>query len=170
MTHPLDDLMRTADGFVVIGNSAQERFPGMSYASYVALGKRFFALDLGGLTEARGPAAGGKVYPTPESLPRDELGELAIVWVKPKQAAEAVQIAHDLGLTKIWFSFQTATADAIDLAAQLGLEVVEVGRCPVYYAGGGHIGCRMHTLAARVSGLIGKPPNFEADKDRRELL
>ena len=170
MTHPLDDVMRTADGFVVIGNSADDRFPAMSYASYVALNKRFFALDLDGITEARGPAAGGKVYPNPESLPRDDLGELAIIWVKPKQAAEAVQIAHDLGLTKIWFSFKTATEDAVDLAAELGLEVVEVGRCPVYYAGGGHMGCRLHTAAARMSGLLGKPPNLDADKDRRELL
>ena len=107
MAHPLEDVMQAADGFVVIGNSADGRFPATSYAAYVQEGKRFFCLDLGGLTESRGPVKGGKVYPSVESLPKDELGDLAILWVKPSKAAEAVDVAHELGLTRIWFSFQT---------------------------------------------------------------
>ena len=90
-------------------------------------------------------------------------------------------IVRALTLTLLFLSLAGTTApavtaaqerdpDAVARAKDLGMDVVEVGRCPVYYLGGGVAGCRAHTFAARMTGLVGKPPNTEADKNRRELM
>lgn len=62
MTHPLEHVMRSADGFLLIGESSQGRFPAFSYHAYTSVRKRFYCLDLAGLTESRGPTKGGNVY------------------------------------------------------------------------------------------------------------
>lgn len=168
MTHPLQDVMAGADGFLVIGDSAADRFPALSYAAYTALGKRFYCLDLGGLTEARGPAAGGKVYTRVEDLP-DDRSDLAVIWVKPSRAAEAVDIAHQAGAKRVWFSFLTGHRDAVLRARALGMEVVEIGRCPVYYVGPVNAACRAHVLMTKVTGAWGKPPQTDPDTKHREI-
>ena len=58
--HPLEKTIRDAEGLVLIGDSSEDRFPGYSYNAYTQIGKRFYCLDLGGLTESRGPTTGGK--------------------------------------------------------------------------------------------------------------
>ena len=52
MAHPLEEVIRNAAGFVLIGDSSQDRFPGQSFHSYTRTNTRFYCLDLGGLTEA----------------------------------------------------------------------------------------------------------------------
>ena len=69
MGHPLEEVMAQADGFVIIGDSAHDRFPAFSYHAYTRAGRRFYCLDLGGLTESRGPTKGGKVYTDVAQLP-----------------------------------------------------------------------------------------------------
>jgi len=91
--HPLEKTIRDADGLVLIGDSSENRFPGYSYNAYTEIGKRFYCLDLGGLSESRGPTAGGKVYTSVEELPEDR-GDLAVIWVKPRTATRAVEVAH----------------------------------------------------------------------------
>ena len=39
--HPLKETIRIAEGFVLIGDSSEERFPGYSYNAYTRIGKRF---------------------------------------------------------------------------------------------------------------------------------
>ncbi len=46
MTHPLENIIRDAEGFVLIGDSSKDRFPAMSFHSYTKTAKRFFCLDL----------------------------------------------------------------------------------------------------------------------------
>jgi len=167
-SHPLADLLAASDRFVLIGDSSAERFPGYSYDSYTREGKPFYCLDLGGLTESRGPTSGGRVYTSVADLP-DDRGDLAVIWVKPKAAADAVQIAKDAGCTKVWFSFTTGHRDAVAKARELGMEVVEIGRCPVYYMSGGSPACKAHRLMVKVSGAYGKPPQTDPDAKRREL-
>ena len=159
--------MREADGFLLIGDSSQDRFPGFSYNAYTKTSRRFYCLDLGGLTESRGPTKGGKVYAAAEDLPRDEIGDLAILWVKPKRAKEAVELAHEAGCRRVWFSFHTAHPSAVDRAKELGMEVVEVGRCPVYYLEGAPLACQAHAAMTRLSGTRRRPPQLTLVKDQR---
>jgi hypothetical protein len=167
-THPLQTLLAGADGFVLIGDSSADRFPGYSYDSYTRAGKPFHCLDLGGLTESRGPTSGGVVHTRVEDLPADR-SDLAVIWVHPKAAAAAVDVAHAAGCMRVWFSFKTGHRDAVARARALGLEVVEIGRCPVYYLDGGSVICKAHQLSARLSGMRGKPPQVDPDASRREL-
>jgi hypothetical protein len=169
MPQPLEDVIRNATGFLIIGNSADDRFPAFSYNAYARLDKRFFCLDLGGLTESRGPTKGGKVYTAIEDLP-DDRGDLAILWVKPSKSVEAVDLAHEARYTRVWFSFKTATPESVARAREHGMEIVEVGRCPVYYLDSHPMACKVHTLVVKSSGLYGRPPSTEADPERREIM
>lgn len=71
MTHPLARVIADADGFVLIGDSSQDRFPAFSYHAYTTAKKRFYCVDMGGLTESRGPTKGRKVYTSIDELPEE---------------------------------------------------------------------------------------------------
>jgi len=165
--HPLEETIREAEGFVLIGDSSEDRFPGYSYNAYTRIGKRFYCLDLGGLTESRGPAKGGKVYTSVDELPEDR-DDLAVIWVKPRSAARAVEVAHSAGCRRVWFSFGTGHRDAVARARELGMEVVEIGRCPVYYLEEKPAACAAHTLLLKVTGSYRRPPQIDSDAKRRE--
>ena len=166
MSHPLFDIVNAAEGFLLVGDSSQDRFPGFSYDAYTKAGKRFYCLDMGGLTESRGPTKGGKVYATVDDLPPLE-SDLAIVWVKPKRALDAVELAHKAGARRVWFSFHSGHPGAIARGRELGMEVVEVGRCPIYYLDRAPPACRAHRLLARATGTVRRPPQTELDRDQR---
>jgi len=169
MAHPLQKVIDEADGFLIIGDSSEGRFPAASYHAYTGLGKRFYCLDLGGLTQSRGKTKGGKVYTSVQELPEDH-DDLAVIWVEPHSASRAVDVAREAGCTRIWFSFQTGHPEAVAHARELGLEVVEIGRCPVYYADPTNRGCRLHTAITRVTGTWGRPPQTDPDAKHRELV
>jgi hypothetical protein len=168
MGHPLEDIIRNADGFVVIGDSSEGRFPAQSFHCYTAVGKRFFCLDLGGLSESRGGTKGARVYTKVEDLPADR-SDLAVIWVKPKSAKRAVDVAKEAGCKRLWFSFQTGHRDAVEHARASGLEVVEIGRCPVHYLDQMVPVCRAHTGLLKLSGSYRRPPQTDPDASRREL-
>jgi predicted CoA-binding protein len=168
MSHPLEDVIRNADRFVVIGDSSEGRFPAQSFHCYTQVGKKFYCIDLGGLTESRGATKGVKVYGSAEELP-DDHGDLAVVWVKPSSAKRGVDVAHEAGCKRVWFSFLTGHRDAVAHARELGMEVVEIGRCPVHYLAEQVPVCRAHTVLLKVSGSYKKPPQTDAGAKRREL-
>jgi len=168
MAHPLEDIIRNADGFIVIGDSSEDRFPAQSFHSYTAVNKKVYCLDLGGLTESRGGSKGKKVYTTVADLPADH-DDLAVIWVKPHSASRAVDIAHEAGCKRVWFSFQTGHKDAVARAKELGMEVVEIGRCPVHYMDEMVGACKAHTAILKVSGSYNRPPQLDPDAKRREL-
>lgn len=165
----LENVMRAAERFVLIGDSSEGRFPAMSYHCYTRVGKRFYCLDLGGLSRSRGPTKGGKVYTRVEDLPEDH-GDLAIIWVKPRSAARAVEVAHEAGCKRVWLSFGTGHRDAVRRAQDLGLQVMEIGRCPVHYLARQTPACRVHTTVTQLTGTYRKPPQRDPDAPRRELL
>jgi hypothetical protein len=169
MGHPLEEVIRHADGFVLIGDSSKARFPGYSYHAYTTVGKRFYCLDLGGLTASRGPTKGGKVYASVADLPADR-SDLAVIWVHPHDARRAVEIALEAGCRRVWFSFQSGHRDAVARARELGMEVVEIGRCPVYYLEDMPIACKAHTLAVKATALYSRPPQTDPEARRRELF
>lgn len=166
--HELEQIINDADGFLVIGDSDADRFPAYSYHAYTTVGKRFYCLDMGGLAESRGPTEGGKVYHTIDELP-DDRDDLAVIWVHPKRATEAVELAREAGCERVWFSFKTGHRDAVARARELDMKVIEIGRCPVYYMDDKPAACKAHTLVLKVSGSYKKPPQIDPDEKRREL-
>ncbi len=168
MSHPLEGVIRGADGFVLIGDSSQERFPAQSFHNYTRTRKSFYCLDMGGLTESRGSSKGEKLYTSVAELPADR-SDLAVIWVKPRAAAKAVELAHEAGCTRVWFSFTTGHPDAVARARELGMEVVEIGRCPVHYMDEMVPACKAHTLLLKASGSYSRPPQTDPEAPRREL-
>lgn len=167
--HPLEEIIRGSEGFVLIGDSSQNRFPATSYHAYKTVDKKFYCLDLGGLTASRGPTKGGKVYGSVGDLPADH-DDLAVIWVHPHSAANAVEVAHQAGCKRVWFSFQTGHRDAVAKANELGMQVVEIGRCPVYYLADKPAACKAHTLMTKLSGTYARPPQTDPAAKRRELV
>ncbi len=169
MSHPLEDVIRQAEGFLLIGESKASRFPAYSFHEYTRVGKRFYCLDLDGLTESRGRTAGSKVYTSVAELPADR-GDLAIIWVHPHTAKRAVEVAHEAGMKRVWFSFKTGHRDAVARARELGMQVVEIGRCPIYYLDDKSLPCKLHTAAVKATGLYGRAPQTDPDAKRREMM
>ena len=169
MTHSLEDIIRQAEGFVLIGDSSRGRFPAQSYHCYTKVGKKFTCLDLGGLTESRGATKGGKVYTSVDELP-DDRHDLAIIWVTKGQLKRAIDVAVEAGCKRVWFSFKSFDVEAVDYARENGLEVVEIGRCPVYFLDKMTPACRMHTLLVKLSGTYRKPPQTDTSAKRREMM
>ncbi len=169
MSHPLEKIINCADGFLLIGDSSQGRFPAFSYHAYTQSNKRFYCLDMGGLTASRGKTKGGKVYNSVADLP-EERDDLAIIWVKPNRANDAVKLAHQAGCKRVWFSFQTANAEAVARAEELGLEIVEAGRCPIYYLEGAPRPCRVHSFLVKQTGIYKRPQQRIFNKKQRTML
>ncbi|MDH3653222.1 MAG: CoA-binding protein [Myxococcales bacterium] len=165
--HPLERVINSPEPLLLIGNSKEDRFPGYSYNAYTRIGKKFYCLDMGGLPEARGRSKGGKVYHSTADLPGD-LGDLAVIWVHPRTAAAAVNLANEAGCKRVWFSFGTGHPEAVARARDLGMEVVEIGRCPVLYLDDKRPECKAHTLLTKASGLYGRPPQVDPAAKRRE--
>lgn len=168
MTHPLETVIRGAQPFLLIGDSSDERFPAQSFHNYTKTGTRFYCLDLGGMTESRGASKGRRVYADLADVPKDR-SDLVVIWVKPRRATAAVDLAHEAGAKRVWFSFQTGHRDAVARARELGMEVVEIGRCPVHYMADQVPACRAHTVLMKATGAYAKPPQTDADAKRREL-
>lgn len=167
--HPLEAAINAPEPLVLIGNSAEGRFPAYSYDAYTRIGKKFYCLDIGGLPVSRGKTSGGKVYHAVSELP-DDRGDLAVIWVHPTSAVRAVDLAHDAGCRRVWFSFGTGHRDAVLRARELGMEVVEIGRCPVLYLDGKRPECKAHELATKVTGLYRQPPRTDPGAKRREMF
>ena len=168
--HPLERLINSPEPLVLIGNASEDRFPGYSYDAYTRIGKKFYCLDMGGLPASRGRTKGGKVYHSVAELP-DDRGDLAVIWVHPKTASSAVELAQEAGCKRVWFSFGTGHTKAVARARELGMEVVEIGRCPVLYLKDKPAGaCKVHTLMVKASGLYRRPPQTDPAAKRREQL
>ena len=168
MSHPLEDVIRQAEGFLLFGESSRQHFPAMSFHVYTTTGKRFYCVDLDGLTESRGKSPGLRVYASIDDLPADR-GDLAIIWTHPRSANRAVDLAHAAGCRRVWFSFGSGHRDAVRHATGLGMEVVEIGRCPVYFLEQMPWECRAHQLVVKASGTYGKPPQLDPEARHREL-
>jgi predicted CoA-binding protein len=167
----LSEIINNAENFLLIGDSSSNRFPAMSFHCYTEANKSFHCIDLGGLKESRGFSGGLPVLNSIEELPEGWSGKLAIIWVLPVLAAECTRMAASVGCTQVWYSFQTASPEALKVAEEHGMEVIECGRCPVYFFEGAKpLPCRMHTAAVKLTGTIDLPRQLDLDADRRELL
>jgi hypothetical protein len=48
------------------------------------------------------------------------------------------------------------------------MEVMEIGRCPVYYLENKPMACAAHTLLVKATGAYRLPPQTDSDAKRRE--
>lgn len=153
---------------LLIGDSDSDRFPRTSFVCYQKVGKPFHYLDMG----RRDLSDYSKDHPILYSV--EELGEwggdLAIIWVHPITAVKALELAHQAGCKRVWFSFGAGNQVAVDLAGELGVEVLEVGRCPVFFLKERAGPCKVHAWLAQASGLTKLEPQLHAGPDRRELI
>ena len=94
-----------------------------------------------------------------------------MIWVHPKSAVRAVDIAHEAGCKRVWFSFGSGHRDGVVRAREHGMDVLEIGRCPVYYLADKPVGCRAHTALVKLSGSYRKPAQTdELAAKRREIF
>ena len=163
MDHPLQELMRKSDGFVVIGDSSEGRFPAQSFHCYTQAKKPFYCLDLGGMTESRGFTKGGKVYTSVDELPADH-SDLAIVWMKPRSAIRGVETAH-AGCKKIWSASKRPPRRG---AAPAALDGGSRDRPCGYYPNSW--GCVPRAHAAVKSADLGKPPQTIRREAARDVV
>jgi hypothetical protein len=111
-------LDNSPEPLLLIGHSAEDRFPGFSYNAYTLAAKKFYCLDMGGLPVSRGPTTGGRV-----------------------------------ACKRVWFSFGTGHPKAAARAPELGMAVVEIGRCPVLYLHDKPATCKALTFLVKATGL-----------------
>jgi hypothetical protein len=69
----------------------------------------------------------------------------------------------------VWFSFGTGHRDAVARARELEMEVVEIGRCPIYYLADKPKACAAHTMLVKATGSYRRQPQLDSNAKRREL-
>ena len=75
------------------------------------------------------------------------------------------------GLHQDLVQLRDGLPEALAVAEERGLEVVEAGRCPVFFMDGPKpLPCRMHTAAVRLTGTLGLPRQTTISGKRRELI
>lgn len=166
--HPLRAVMAETTPFLLIGDSDSDRFPRASYACYTKIGKDFRFLDMG-RRDLSAYTQGRAVSHSPEEV-QGFGGDLAVVWVHPFSVVKAVEWAHRAGCRRIWFSFGTISVAGLSRAGELGLEVLEAGRCPVYFLTERTGPCRVHGWVVDLLGVPELPPQTHAGEGRRELV
>lgn len=167
--HPLAEIMAETAPILLIGDSDSDRFPRASHANYRKAGKAFEFYDLGkrDLTQH---VDGKPVRRSLSELPEQWGGDLAILWLHPASVPAGLEVAAGAGCKRVWFSFDTGSPGGIALAERLGMQVVEVGRCPVFYMSSRHGPCAIHGGVVQLTGLLDGAPRVAFQKGQRELL
>lgn len=162
-------VMAETKPLLLIGDSDSDRFPRTSFACYQKIGKAFHYLDMGHRDLSKYAKEHPILYRT-EELGEDWGGDLAVIWVHAFSAVKALELAHQAGCSRVWFSFGAGNPDAVALAGELGIEVLEVGRCPVFFLNEQAGPCMVHAWVARTFGLTELGPQLHAGPGRRELI
>ena len=135
----------TASSYVVVGHSAQEDFPTITYNELKKSGKKVFAVD-----PSIGIVEGDKAYPDLASLP--EKVEAVIIEVPKEECRDWVAKAADAGIENIWIHMGCDTPEALELAAQRKLNVCH-GTCAVMYV---IPGFSLHSIHKWINKMVGK--------------
>ncbi|MBI5115879.1 CoA-binding protein [Candidatus Poribacteria bacterium] len=131
--------------YAVVGHSAKESFPKITYGELRKAGKKVFAVD---------PSAkvieGEKAYPDLASLP--EKVEAVVIETPKEETRDWVAKAADAGITSVWIHMGCETPEALELARKKALNVC-YGTCAVMYVVPGF---SFHSIHKWISKLIGK--------------
>ena len=116
------------DKIALVGVSRTEgKFSNAAYKELKAKGYRVF-----GVNHAGGKVDGDEMYTSLAALPEPVKG--ALVFVKPAQAAAAVQECAEQGIQQVWFQQGAQSDEALKLCAEKGIHAVS-GECILMYAG-----------------------------------
>ncbi len=131
--------------YALVGNSAKESFPKITYAELKKSGKKVFAVD---------PSAkvieGDKAYPDLVFLP--EKIDAVVIETPKEETKDWVAKAADAGVNKVWIHMGCETPEAIELAQNKGLNVC-YGTCAVMYV---IPGFSFHSIHKWINKLFGK--------------
>ncbi len=135
----------TNSSYAVVGHSAKETFPKITYNELKKRGKRVFAIDPSADT-----IEGDKAYPDFAALP--EKVEAAVIETPRDETKDWVARAADAGIQNVWIHMGCETAEALATAKEKGLNVLS-GTCAVMYL---IPGFSVHSIHKWINKLLGK--------------
>lgn len=131
--------------YAVVGHSAKEPFPKITYKELKKSGKKVFAVD-----PSASVVEGDKTYPDLASLP--EKVEAVVLETPKEETKDWVARAADAGIRNVWIHMGCDTPEALDLAKKRGLNVCS-GTCAVMYV---IPGFSFHSIHKWISKLLRK--------------
>lgn len=135
----------TGSSYAVVGHSAKEGFPKITYRELKKAGKKVFAVDTSTDT-----VEGDKAHPDLASLP--EKVEAVVIEVPREETRDWVAKAADAGIENVWIHMGCDTPEALDLAREKGLNVCH-GTCAVMYV---IPGFSLHSIHKWINKMLGK--------------
>lgn len=133
------------DSYALLGHSAKQNFPKLSYNALKKLGKTVYAVDPS--TET---IEGDKTYPDLASLP--EPVDCVVLEVPKEETKDWVQKVADAGGKDLWIHMNTETPEALVLAKEKGMNI-RSGTCAVMYL---KRGFSYHSFHKWIVKLMGK--------------
>jgi predicted CoA-binding protein len=131
--------------FALVGNSAKESFPKLTYRELKKSGKKLFPVDPTVAT-----IEGDKSYPDLASLP--EKVEAVVIETPKEETRGWVTRAADAGIKNVWIHMGCETAEALEVAREKGLYVC-YGTCAVMYV---MPGFSFHSIHKWINKMLGK--------------
>jgi predicted CoA-binding protein len=135
----------TESSYAVVGHSAKEPFPRITYRELKKSGKKVFAVD---------PSAdvieGDKAYSDLPSLP--EPVEAIVIETPKEETRDWIAQAAEVGIKNVWIHMGCDTPEALDLAREKELNVCH-GTCAVMYLVPGF---SVHSIHKWINKLFGK--------------
>ena len=135
----------TGSSYAVVGHSAKESFPKITYRELKKAGKKVFAVDPGADT-----VEGDKAHSDLASLP--EKVEAVVIEVPREESRDWVAKAADAGIENVWIHMGCDTPEALALAREKGLNVCH-GTCAVMYV---IPGFSYHSIHKWINKMLGK--------------
>ena len=135
----------TSRSYAIVGNSAKQDFPKITYKELKNAGKTVFAVD-----PDAGQIEGDKVYDDFASLP--EKVEAAVIETPREETKDWVMKAADAGIKNIWIHMGCDTPEALEAAREKNLNVLH-GTCAVMYLVPGF---SYHSIHKWINKLLGK--------------
>jgi predicted CoA-binding protein len=135
-----------SSSFAFVGHSAVKPFPVLSYGELRKQpGKQVFAID-----PSADEVEGERAYPDFAALPQKV--DAAVLEVPRDETADWVRRAADAGVASVWIHMGRETPEALQVAADRGLDV-HTGTCAVMYV---KRGFSYHSLHKWVNQLTGR--------------
>jgi predicted CoA-binding protein len=131
--------------FAVVGHSAAEPFPLLSYRGLKSRGKTVYAVDPSAAT-----IDSDRAYPDLQALPGPVEG--VIIEVPKEETRQWVAAAADAGISDVWVHMAQETPEAVALAKQKGIRL-RTGTCAVMYLAPSF---SYHGLHKAIMKLMGK--------------
>jgi predicted CoA-binding protein len=133
------------DRYAVVGHSAIQPFPILTYQGLKRLGKTVFAID-----PSAEKISGDRTYASLDALP--DRPEAVLLEVPKAETRDWVARAADAGVSDVWVHMGSDTPEALQLANERGLNL-RSGTCAVMYL---QPGLSYHSIHKAIMKALGK--------------